>query len=1225
MATIQFENGKEVEFEGNPTPEDVDFVAQQIGITAQPQEQKPEGIQPTFKASIGGAETIIPNIAKTFGNVSSSAANLTNIALESTVGAYDKSLQLTKDIYKDRGFIEGTKDIASGFADTAKKIFKAPGEFLFLTNDKMVAQKYGIQEQNQLQGEVDKLINQIYEAKNSGNQVLRSQLSKKLALMNTRLLELNSELGTKGDRQLDSASSLSNIVKYPIERPLDIPLALYGGNRVSTGTDIITDIARPVTRGTDTSLAGVVQKGQGAIADYALSKRPQAINELEQTYTDLMSGTTPGKKKVAKIETKTEALNRAGTEGRTPQRTLAEEGIIPNRSGTKLDTFEQAQQYREKIKPFREANRQALKETELGTMPRELADLERQAIEYARTPENINAGRFDKMEKEIRAEFDLLRKNYPDGNIPLNIVDDIKSARWDNVFKNKGLIDADVLKKDSEYAIAKALQKDIEEVATKAGHKEVAQLNREIGDRLEASRFLEELNGKTLKGGRLLKFVTTGIGASFGNGVVGKLAGALGGNMVGELIIANNVSNPIKRIILKNLERTDPKAYTKTIEWLKKQNLDRETRLLLPEARYIPMGSPKPKPNEGAIVTPAQKNPVSVNPKTGRFQTTYNSQSKSPTSQQTKPATTRVSNIPPIIPPKPKKGNLLDKFKNTPNKQGGFIQAYKGEKDLTTKILKDLEGKTTVSKQYILDATNRGELKQVERDITRQVLEDMTRNDNIITKDVYRKNIKSSVTSPNDKNIYVQLNKNVPISEIDTNGMSLNVAREDNAVSKLSEATKGNILVKENPDGTYKLVDGRHRLAGQIDRGAKNINVDVELLKNPSDTINVKEFADKVKTELLPLKVKSSNISSGAKAEDGSGWFSPKYEYVNLPEELRGKVKNYKENVYQSPIETSAGSTHFSNTNSADRNYFGHTRIEDMADNKTRRVIEVQSDLYQKGNLERDMGVTGKFENTPAAQKVKAEREANYKKLTQYNDPTAHFRMVREEIKKASQDGKTKLQFPTGETAMKIEGLVNRSDKWVTLDNKVIRDGSEFKVGDLITFQEHEGGIHPDRRFLITENKGDGTFKAVDSMTAENDSGFYELLSKKGALDDGRMPTLEELVGTGNLDAESQKYLEKLSESLSAKDTVDTNNPIYKFYEKDVQKYLNKFGGKKVVDDKGVEWIEVPIKKEQGKQAVEAFGKAALSPLFIGAGVSAGAVGGKKIYDKLKAQRQAIK
>ena len=46
------------------------------------------------------------------------------------------------------------------------------------------------------------------------------------------------------------------------------------------------------------------------------------------------------------------------------------------------------------------------------------------------------------------------------------------------------------------------------------------------------------------------------------------------------------------------------------------------------------------------------------------------------------------------------------------------------------------------------------------------------------------------------------------------------------------------------------------------------------------------------------------------------------------------------------PIKTSAGTTHFGKESDS---YFGHTRIEDMADNKTRRVIEVQSDLYQKG------------------------------------------------------------------------------------------------------------------------------------------------------------------------------------------------------------------------------------------------------------------------------------
>lgn len=40
MSTIEFENGQQVEFDGDPTPEDVDFVAQQLGITSSTQRQE---------------------------------------------------------------------------------------------------------------------------------------------------------------------------------------------------------------------------------------------------------------------------------------------------------------------------------------------------------------------------------------------------------------------------------------------------------------------------------------------------------------------------------------------------------------------------------------------------------------------------------------------------------------------------------------------------------------------------------------------------------------------------------------------------------------------------------------------------------------------------------------------------------------------------------------------------------------------------------------------------------------------------------------------------------------------------------------------------------------------------------------------------------------------------------------------------------------------------------
>lgn len=49
-------------------------------------------------------------------------------------------------------------------------------------------------------------------------------------------------------------------------------------------------------------------------------------------------------------------------------------------------------------------------------------------------------------------------------------------------------------------------------------------------------------------------------------------------------------------------------------------------------------------------------------------------------------------------------------------------KAFKDSGDLTTKVLKKLEGRSTVSRQFIEDLTNSGDLKQAERDLIRKVL-----------------------------------------------------------------------------------------------------------------------------------------------------------------------------------------------------------------------------------------------------------------------------------------------------------------------------------------------------------------------------------------------------------------------------------------------------------------------------------------------------------------------
>lgn len=405
--------------------------------------------------------------------------------------------------------------------------------------------------------------------------------------------------------------------------------------------------------------------------------------------------------------------------------------------------------------------------------------------------------------------------------------------------------------------------------------------------------------------------------------------------------------------------------------------------------------------------------------------------------------------------------------------------AYKETGDLTTKILKSLEGKSTVSKQFILDATNRGELKQVERDLFRK-------------------------------------------------------------------------LVADEPN-----------------------------------TIDVAKFANKVKAELLPLERKAV----------GEGKDLSKYESISLPDGVRGNVKNYTENIYASPIKTSAGNVHFGGSK-AGENYFGHTRVEDMADNKTRRVIEVQSDLYQKGRLGQETNNYGtdltlaekRYRENTGMQADKpldtidrnrindlVQKNKDVEKLSQYNDPTAHFRMIREEIKKAAEDGKTKLQFPTGATAMKIEGLGQNGTGFYNVN------GSGFSTtylqpSDLGVGKEIKTSVG-NEKWIITDVLGDGKFKAVQKDR-------YDAINAPDYYGDKSIP-------------------DNIKETFDISGKVDTNNPIYKFYNKEVRNYLNKFGGKEVTDDKGVSWVEIPIGKNS-KGAVEAFG------LLGAVGLSAAASGNQK-------------
>ena len=460
-------------------------------------------------------------------------------------------------------------------------------------------------------------------------------------------------------------------------------------------------------------------------------------------------------------------------------------------------------------------------------------------------------------------------------------------------------------------------------------------------------------------------------------------------------------------------------------------------------------------------------------------------------------------------------------FKDNPPSMGLAIkdvskEGFKNFEDLSTKLLGKLEGRTTVSRQFIEDLTNSADLKQPERDLFRS------------------------------------------------------------------------------------------------------------LLKEEGNTINVPDFANKVKSELLPLEVGKpvSNRVGGA-----SGMTTSRYENITLPDELRGPVASYGERVYNSPIKTSAGDVHFSGM-PGNENYFAHTRIEDLPGGSykeglqksvlrpgdsvakqstykpgdTRRVIEIQSDLFQKGRLEDEtkVGFYNNFEegninpeiaklipeseelirldkqihiegkrNLPtetvarwdelskkAFEAAKSKRLPEVAKLEPYRN-TWHERLIREEVKQAAKDGKTKLQFPTGETAMKIEGLGDTTaNRWFDVENQALKP-EKLKTGD--TIYQISVNNSPQDGWIITDVLGDGKFKAVPKSATE----------KPNFKDD----------------------MDLYEETFDISGKVDKENPIYKFYEKEVARYLkNKYGAKPVTDPQGVQWMEVEVKPEMAKTPVEAYG-----------------------------------
>lgn len=204
--------------------------------------QKVMSGSPVFPAQLGGKETIIPNLARNAGNIPGAAFNLARgvvapvnpFDLENPMNigaAISKGGELVDDIYKDRGFVEGSKDIVAGFAGTAKKgfeLWKTAGESIYKNLEKNV------------------------------------------------LAEGSSVADGVG---ISTAEAVSKVAELVLNDPTLVPSLLYApkATRLETGVDYISTVASPVTKPVNKIKAVITNK----LDDTINLKRERELFEIE--------------------------------------------------------------------------------------------------------------------------------------------------------------------------------------------------------------------------------------------------------------------------------------------------------------------------------------------------------------------------------------------------------------------------------------------------------------------------------------------------------------------------------------------------------------------------------------------------------------------------------------------------------------------------------------------------------------------------------------------------------------------------------------------------------------------------------------------------------------------------------------------------------------------------------------------------------------------------------
>lgn len=292
----------------------------------------------------------------------------------------------------------------------------------------------------------------------------------------------------------------------------------------------------------------------------------------------------------------------------------------------------------------------------------------------------VNAGRA----KEVTDEALKILQRYEDAfktkTFSIPDIHSFKKAQYVESSKFKNALAPDPQKTDGASVIAKAFKELIE---NKADDIAVRDLNKEIGKLQNLNDYLIKIDNTAVKGGRLGIYLARAIGSSAGSsgGIIGSIVGAMGGDVLARLLQQNAITTPLKRYYLRKigLGYKNP-VYEKAVDYL-----DAVAKGKVPKVPQAVLNQIKQDLlNEASLLLPP------------RSQAVRNSIASGP-AIKVAPSDVQMESVAkePFIGSQSPIRRFIERVKNTPNKQGGFIRIGKDSTSYKTKNtlnVKDVSG-----------------------------------------------------------------------------------------------------------------------------------------------------------------------------------------------------------------------------------------------------------------------------------------------------------------------------------------------------------------------------------------------------------------------------------------------------------------------------------------------------------------------------------------------------